>query len=150
MPLAITPTFRPWTHTSDDSYIYQLSLAVATATVSLSLLPHAVVHDHFFIYSSKYFVVIHSWPAAVRDVLNMSAKGLPSCHSLYTILSDPVSGYVSTYPRYYSSLSCHAVLSIRIATESLNINYTCWYTLSLIPLLLSFWWSASNTTKTGG
>ena len=34
VPLAITPTFRPWTHTSDDSYIYQLSLAVATATVS--------------------------------------------------------------------------------------------------------------------
>ena len=35
VPLAITPTFRPWTHTSDDSYIYQLSLVVATATVSL-------------------------------------------------------------------------------------------------------------------
>ena len=28
------PTFRPWTHTSDDSYMYQLSLFVATATVS--------------------------------------------------------------------------------------------------------------------
>ena len=27
-------TFRLWTHTSDDSYIYQLSLVVATATVS--------------------------------------------------------------------------------------------------------------------
>ena len=34
MPLAITRTFRPWTHTSDDSYIYQLSLVVATATLS--------------------------------------------------------------------------------------------------------------------
>ena len=35
VPLAITRTFRPWTHTSDDSYyIYQLSLVVATATVS--------------------------------------------------------------------------------------------------------------------
>ena len=33
-PLAITPTFSPWTHTSDDSYIYQLSLVLATATVS--------------------------------------------------------------------------------------------------------------------
>ena len=33
------PTFRPWTHTSDDSYIYQLSLVVATATaVSFSFL----------------------------------------------------------------------------------------------------------------
>ena len=34
VPLAITPTFSPWTHTSDDSYIYQLSLVLATATVS--------------------------------------------------------------------------------------------------------------------
>ena len=31
--------FHPWTHTSDDSYIYQLSLVVATATVSLILRP---------------------------------------------------------------------------------------------------------------
>ena len=29
------PTFSPWAHTSDDSYIYQLSLVLATATVSL-------------------------------------------------------------------------------------------------------------------
>ena len=36
MPLAITPTFTPWTHTSDDSYIYQLSLVLATATVFLT------------------------------------------------------------------------------------------------------------------
>ena len=34
VPLAITPTVSPWTHTSDDSYIYQLSLVLATATVS--------------------------------------------------------------------------------------------------------------------
>ena len=34
VPLAITPTFSPWSHTSDDSYIYQLSLVLATATVS--------------------------------------------------------------------------------------------------------------------
>ena len=27
-------TSCPWTHTSDDSYIYQLSLVIATATVS--------------------------------------------------------------------------------------------------------------------
>ena len=30
------PTFRPWTHTADDSYIYQLSLVVAAATVSFT------------------------------------------------------------------------------------------------------------------
>ena len=33
VPLAITPTSRPWTHTSHDSYFYQLSLVLATATV---------------------------------------------------------------------------------------------------------------------
>ena len=27
MPLAITPTFSPWTHTSDDSYIYLSAVA---------------------------------------------------------------------------------------------------------------------------
>ena len=34
VPVAITPTFSPWTHTSDDSYIYQLSLVLATAIAS--------------------------------------------------------------------------------------------------------------------
>ena len=34
VPLAITQTNGPWTHTSDDSYIYQLSLVLATATIS--------------------------------------------------------------------------------------------------------------------
>ena len=34
VPLAITPTFSPWTHTSDDIYIYQLSLVLATAIAS--------------------------------------------------------------------------------------------------------------------
>ena len=38
VPLAITPTFSPWTHTSDDSYIYQLSLVFAAATVSYTSL----------------------------------------------------------------------------------------------------------------
>ena len=41
VPLAITPTFSPWTHTSDDSYIYQLPLVLATATVSLKALQGA-------------------------------------------------------------------------------------------------------------
>ena len=34
VPLAITRTNGPWTHTSDHSYIYQLSLVLATATIS--------------------------------------------------------------------------------------------------------------------
>ena len=35
MVVRMIPTFRPWTHPSDDSYIYQLSLVVGTATASL-------------------------------------------------------------------------------------------------------------------
>ena len=31
-PIMRAPTFSPWAHTSDDSYIYQLSLVLATAT----------------------------------------------------------------------------------------------------------------------
>ena len=62
----ITPTFRPCTHTSDDSYIYQLSLVLATATVSLypathnysipgtfyrtDFLIHTVLLVRFFVY----------------------------------------------------------------------------------------------------
>ena len=39
-------TFRPWTHTSDDSYIFQLSLGVATATTVsfLSIIVDVLVH----------------------------------------------------------------------------------------------------------
>ena len=40
VPLAITPTISPWTHTSDDSYIYQLSLVLATATLSFLRTAH--------------------------------------------------------------------------------------------------------------
>ena len=51
----------------------------------------------------------------------MSAKELPPCHSLYTILSDPMSGYVFTYQRYYSSLS--VMLScLSCQKESTNIQ----------------------------
>ena len=41
------PTFRPWTHTSDDSYMYQLSLVLATATVSLRCAVKASVVKYF-------------------------------------------------------------------------------------------------------
>ena len=38
VPLAITRTNGPWAHTSDDNYIYQLSLVLATAILYLFLL----------------------------------------------------------------------------------------------------------------
>ena len=36
-PTMRAPTFSPWAHTSDDRYIYQLSLVLGTATVSFSV-----------------------------------------------------------------------------------------------------------------
>ena len=48
VPLAITPAFSPWTHTSDDSYIYQLSLVLATATVSYMDVTGAYFYVVFF------------------------------------------------------------------------------------------------------
>ena len=47
VPLAITPTFSPWTHTSDDSYMYQLSLVVATATVYILVQSDKTVHRRY-------------------------------------------------------------------------------------------------------
>ena len=42
----------PWTHTSDDSYIYQLSLVLATVTISYLILiasaPKLVFNIHTF------------------------------------------------------------------------------------------------------
>ena len=61
--LAITPTFRPWTHTSDDSWIYQLSRVVTTATVLylLYFIPTILCtgYSEFLIYTS-YFITIMS------------------------------------------------------------------------------------------
>ena len=47
------PTFRPWTHTSDGSYIHQLSLVVATATVSFSFVNKEVAFDSWFLFREK-------------------------------------------------------------------------------------------------
>ena len=59
MPLAITPTFSPWTHTSDDSYIYQLSLVLATASVSF-----------FMILYSQFSVVLPLYsPARMHSIV---------------------------------------------------------------------------------
>ena len=46
VPLAMTPTFSPWTHTSDDSYIYQLSLVLATAIVSCVFQPNISITEN--------------------------------------------------------------------------------------------------------
>ena len=51
VPLAITRTNGPWTHTSDDSYIYQLSLVLATATKSLLILFSPFPSSSFDVYS---------------------------------------------------------------------------------------------------
>ena len=46
----ITRTFRLWTHTSDDSYIYQLSLVVATATLYLLFIYQVYIYYLVLVY----------------------------------------------------------------------------------------------------
>ena len=73
VPLAITPTFSLWTHTSDDSYIYQLSLVLATATVSFQF-------TKFTSAGASRFVHVHDilpfFFRAFRFMLQNSAKQL--------------------------------------------------------------------------
>ena len=75
MPLAITPTFRPRTHTSDDSYIYQLSLVVATATVSYGypteiLSPAIVMCAASSMTSSTDDTMDHAMASAMDDTMD--------------------------------------------------------------------------------
>ena len=51
--LAITLTFSTWTHTSDDSYIYQLSLVLVTATVSYIACNHKRVSDSQAVFQNR-------------------------------------------------------------------------------------------------
>ena len=54
-PLAVTRTNGPWTHTSGDSYIYQLSLVSATATIS-AYFP-CIVFDPQVLHGPKHNIV---------------------------------------------------------------------------------------------
>ena len=63
VPLAITPTFSPWTHTSDDSYIYQLSLVLVTATVSYIILGWKISTTNW-----------HRWLTRCRGVLDVDGQ----------------------------------------------------------------------------
>ena len=69
MPLAITPTFSPRTHTSDDSYIYQLSLVLATAIVSLLI----------YIWGSTLFAYFRQIFGPNWNDLEVIGFGIPFC-----------------------------------------------------------------------
>ena len=64
--------------------------------------------------SSKYFVLIHSWPAAVRYVLNMSpVKDYPLViRFILSCLILCLDIYLHIHGTTAACLSCHAVLSI--------------------------------------
>ena len=46
--------FHPWTHTSDDSYMYQLSLVVATATVFSNNISKVSIRYPTLIWGNEY------------------------------------------------------------------------------------------------
>ena len=76
VPLAITPTFRPWTHTSDYSYIYQLSIVVATATVSFP----PGLHRNIGLHPKRKIC------ACVRLILGLVGKKTSTCVRLIMVL----------------------------------------------------------------
>ena len=69
------PTFRPWTHTSDDSYIYQLSLVVATATVSFNTASLVTIA----VYTSRMKIVSREIPSLGRCKQKVDMRLMVSC-----------------------------------------------------------------------
>ena len=55
-------TFRPWTHTSDDSYMYQLSLVVATLLYLTYIKIHGVFTSRVALQITSVTSVGHSYP----------------------------------------------------------------------------------------
>ena len=80
VPLAITPTFSPWTHTSDDSYIYQLSLVLATATVSLIPL----ITTYNTLNCEYYYCIQHSTSHAAYERSGGRQSGPPRSALVHT------------------------------------------------------------------
>ena len=78
----VTDTYvmvRPWTHTSDDSYMYQLSLVVATATVSYL---HILYLQDTCVYYKPAFFVLHTNPSHGSLCLNfMPSSSFFACTS---------------------------------------------------------------------
>ena len=105
MPLAITPTFSPWTHTSDDSHIYQLSLVLATAIVSY----------FFILFERSEFLIDTSQKKSLRVCTRTRAR----VHACSTSLGLSVSYYVPhTYVSHISSAP-----KIRTPYTQNNISY---------------------------
>ena len=73
------PTFRPWAHTSDDSYIYQLSLVVATATVSL--FNCIAINSFLFLFSAPYTQPFPPVSHAIRRSVGCGEGPLAATHS---------------------------------------------------------------------
>ena len=86
VPLAITPTFRPCTHTSDDSYMYQLSLVVATATVSFHI---ACLHGFHAKRTSTIRGVPNDVVLVVLTTTMMLCEGVTCNNVRYTGGQDP-------------------------------------------------------------
>ena len=154
-----------------DEYIHSfISCSVRLNSILLLIIP-----GYFFIVVAparrcpgSFFIFCRNPQLASRNVRDMYwtclRKDYPLVILLYTILSDPVSGYVSTYLRYYSSLCvCHAVLSILSKGVYKNIQAlsespleVCILTRrvgTLCPWFHCFWVLVEcelYTTKTGG
>ena len=89
VPLAITPTFSPRTHTSDDSYIYQLSHVLATATVSFFFFL-ATHHPHVGVFLFVFYMGrrrgIGKWWRRAVGVQRSQVNGLGELLPLFCVV----------------------------------------------------------------
>ena len=117
VPLAITPTFRPCTHTSDDSYIYQLSLVVATATVSFLFLVRYTLPRLW--HSSAYFL-------------------LYCCCTAVVLFSYTQCGFVGCWMLFFCCVLCFTSAVLRTAVVLLLYGVAGWNCSWVCPWVRGF------------
>ena len=80
----ITRTFRLWTHTSDDSYIYQLSLVVATATLYLLFIYQVYIYITWY----WYIFIARARPGLYSPTRTCSTNTIDRARSRTTVCSE--------------------------------------------------------------
>ena len=127
VPFAITPpTFSPWTHTSDDSYIYQLSLVLATATVSFRRSSCLSIGDMQNTFSSRVFLLCYvqycSISIAVSVLPKQKNRGIPVgarfrisvCRALFRARTAVLAVLVCRHARKQQPTCCASVPTSKI------------------------------------
>ena len=83
--LAITPTFSPWTHTSDDSYIYQLSRF--SDSYCIFTLAHSLSHEHETRALARFTIVVGHRSMTGTIVMTIACNTITTPNALAVLAS---------------------------------------------------------------